>query len=134
MCRTTCLVHGSSRLHPPILVESIRLAAPLVPNPLHALLYHFGDCAHHQAGFVIFAQLALLSLFIILIFPILPIVRTCKITQTVSDSNQPLRKRLPGSQDVYRTISACIISSCSCRTAALASSTRFLAPAVSLPT
>jgi len=68
----------------------------LLPKPLHAMLCHFADCAHHPAGFVIFAQLALLCPFIILIFPILPIVRTCKITQTVSDSLHHLLKRLFG--------------------------------------
>jgi hypothetical protein len=68
----------------------------LLPEALHALLYHFGDCAHHPAGFIIIAQLALLSLFIILVFPILPIIGSCKITQTVSDSNQHLLKRLFG--------------------------------------
>jgi hypothetical protein len=36
----------------------------LLPKPLHALLDCFGDCAHYPAGFVIFAQLSLLSLFI----------------------------------------------------------------------
>jgi len=64
----------------------------LLPKLLHALLHCFGDCGHHPAGFVIFTQHALLSLFIILIFPILPIVRTCKITLTVSHSNQHLLK------------------------------------------
>ena len=68
----------------------------LPPKPLHALLYCFGDCAHYPAGFIVFAQLALLSIFIILIFPILPIVGTCKITQTGSYSNQCLFKRLFG--------------------------------------
>jgi hypothetical protein len=68
----------------------------LLPKPLHALLYCFGDSAHHPAGFVIFAQLALLSLFIRLIFPILPIVGTSKITQTISESNQHLLKHLLG--------------------------------------
>jgi len=58
-----------------------------LPIPLHALWYRFRDCAHHPAGFFIIAQLALLYLFIILIFPILPIFGTCKIAQTVSDSN-----------------------------------------------
>jgi hypothetical protein len=59
----------------------------LLPKSLHVLLERCGDCAHHPAGFVIFAQIALLSIFIILLFPIVPIVGTCKITQTVSDSN-----------------------------------------------
>jgi len=64
----------------------------LLPNPLHALLDHFGDCAHHPAWFVILAQLAQLSLLLILIVPILPIVGTCNITESVSDSNQLLLK------------------------------------------
>jgi len=41
-------------------------------------------------------HLALLCLFIILIFSILPIVGTCKISQTVSDSNHHLLKSLFG--------------------------------------
>jgi len=106
----------------------------LLPKPLHALLYRVSDCAHHSAGFVIFAQLVLLCLFIILIFPIFPMVGTCKITQTVSDSNQHLLKRLFGLLDANPASSACIISSCSFWTAASVSSTRFLAPAVSLST
>jgi len=66
----------------------------LLPKSLHALLDCFGDFAHYAAGFVISAHIALLSRFIIFLFPILPIVGTCKITQTVSDSNQHLLKRL----------------------------------------
>jgi hypothetical protein len=50
----------------------------------------------HTASFIIFAQLALFNVFIILIFPILPIVGTCKITHTISDSNQHLIKSLFG--------------------------------------
>jgi len=69
---------------PSQLCEFIKLHL-LLPIPLDALLYCCGDCAHHPARFVIFAQLAPLCVFIILIFPILPIVRTYKITQTVSD-------------------------------------------------
>jgi len=65
----------------------------LLRKPLHALQYHFGDCAHHPAGFIIFAQLALLCLFIF-IFSILLIIRTCKITQTGFDSNHHLLKSL----------------------------------------
>jgi hypothetical protein len=68
----------------------------LLPKPLHPLLYPLGDCAHQPPGFIIFAQLALLSLFIMLIFPMLPIVGTCKIYQTGSNSNQQLLKRLFG--------------------------------------
>ena len=78
-----------------------------VPKPLHALLYCSGDCAHHPAGFVILVQLALLSLFIILIFPIHSIIGTCKITQTVSDSNQHLLKHhcgLSGRQSCDRSM------------------------------
>jgi len=61
-----------------------------LPKRLEALLYHFGDCAHHPARFATFAQLALLCLFIILIFPILPIVGTCKITQTLPGRHRHL--------------------------------------------
>jgi hypothetical protein len=71
---------------PPWLSQFVELHL-LLPKFLHKLLDRFGDCSHHPAGFVIFAQLALLSLFVILIFPILPIVGNCKITETVSDSN-----------------------------------------------
>jgi len=67
---------------------------PRLRNPLLVLLHHFRNCAHHPAGFIIFAHLALLCLCIILIFPILPIVGTCKITQTVSNSNHHLQKCL----------------------------------------
>jgi hypothetical protein len=55
----------------------------LLPKPLNALLYHLGDCAHLTAGFVIIAQLVLLCLYI-LIYPILSIARSFKITQTDS--------------------------------------------------
>jgi len=73
----------------------------LLPRSLHPLLYRFGDCAHRPAELVIFAQHALLSLFIILISPILPIVRNCEITHTVSNSKHHLLKshfRLSGHQ------------------------------------
>jgi hypothetical protein len=92
----------------------------LLPKRLHVLLYRFGDCAHHPARFIIFAQLALLSLFIILVFPILPIVGTCKITQTVSDSNQHLLKhlfRLSGCQSCdfsIRHIVLLLLNRCLC--------------------
>jgi len=52
----------------------------VMPQPLHALRSLFGGFVHHPAGFVIVAQFALLCLFIVHIFPILPIVGTCKIT------------------------------------------------------
>jgi hypothetical protein len=55
----------------------------VLPKPLHALLHHFGDCSHHPARFVIMAALALLCLFIILIFSIIAIVGTCDIALTV---------------------------------------------------
>jgi len=66
----------------------------LLSKPLHVLLYRFGDCANHPAGFVLFAQLALLSLYIRLILLFLPIVGPCKISQTVSDRNQHLLNSL----------------------------------------
>jgi len=71
---------------PSRLILSVKLHLHLT-KPLHVLRHCFGDCAHHPARFIIFAQLALL---IMLIFPILPIVGTWKITQTVSDSNHHL--------------------------------------------
>jgi len=66
----------------------------LLPKPHHTLLYCFGGCAHHPAGFVIFAQPALLNLFNIIFCPILLVIGSCKITQTVTDTNQHLLKRL----------------------------------------
>jgi len=66
----------------------------LLPKPLNVLLYRVGGCAHHPAVFVIFSQIALLWLFVIHIFPILPIVGTFKIAHTVSDSNHHLPKHL----------------------------------------
>ena len=65
-----------------------------LPKHLHAMLCHLSECAHHPAGFILFAQLALLCLFIILIFPILPVIETCIMTQTVSDSKHHLQKHL----------------------------------------
>jgi len=64
----------------------------LLPKALHVVLYCFGDCAHHPARFIIFAQLAKLCIFLImiLVFPILHILETCKIAQTVLDSIQNL--------------------------------------------
>jgi len=62
------------------------------PKSVHLLLYHFRDRVHHPAGFIIFAQLALFWMFII--FPILLIVQTCKIAQSVSDSIPHLLIRL----------------------------------------
>jgi len=64
----------------------------LLPKSLQALLHLFGDCAHHPAGLVIIVPLALLCVFTILIFPILPIVGNCNIAQIVSNSNHHRRK------------------------------------------
>jgi len=66
----------------------------VLPKALHAEQFRFGDSAHHPARFIIFAQLAKLSIFliIILVFPILLIFRTCMIGQTVSNSIQHLLK------------------------------------------
>jgi len=59
-------------------------------NALHIALYSFEDCAHHPARFLIFPQLAKLCIFFISIsvFPIMYIIGTWKIPQTVSDSIQ----------------------------------------------
>jgi len=81
------------RIPPSQLCQFVKLHL-LPPTSLHALLYRFRDCAHHPAGFIIFSQLALLCICIM--FPILLIVWTCKITQTVSNSIQHLLKQLSG--------------------------------------
>jgi len=92
----------------------------LRPKPLHALLNCFGDCAHHPARFLIVAQLGLLCPFVTLIIPIFPIVRTCMITQTVSDSNHHLLKSLFGHYDCqFRNFSMLyfillLLNSCLC--------------------
>jgi hypothetical protein len=92
----------------------------LLQKSLQALLAHIGDCAHHPAGFVIFTQLALLSLSIILIFTILPIMGTYMITQTVSASNRHLLKSLfglPGHQShdfSLRQIVLLLLNRCLC--------------------
>ena len=67
---------------------------PLLPQPLHALLYSFGHYAHHPAVFVMCPQFALLCLFMIIIFPVLPIINTCKITHTdLNRDNHPVKSR-----------------------------------------
>jgi len=86
----------------------------LLPKPLNVLLYRFSDCAHHPAGFVIFAQLALLSLFIILIFPIFP---SSELARSLGLSPIPTSissNVFSGFLDVNPASSACVISSCSC--------------------
>jgi len=70
---------------------------------IRAMLYRFGDCAQHPAGFAIFGQLAQLRIFfiIILVFPFLPIVWNCKLAETISNGVQHLLKccfRLSGCQ------------------------------------
>jgi hypothetical protein len=113
MWYTLYLVHNSSLLHPPIRVVSIHegLSASAVTSPCADEL--FGDFAHHPAGFVIFAQLAQLYLFIIYIFPSLPIVRTFNITQTVTDNNNHLQKCLVESRFVNPVFLALFLLSCS---------------------
>jgi len=64
----------------------------LQPKPLHALGYDVGYYAHNPAGLLILAQLAMLCLFFILLFPILPINGACNIVQTVSSRNHHLMK------------------------------------------
>ena len=89
---TSSLSHGCSWLRPPVPVAWVPQAPSPSPNALHAVLYCFGDCAHLPARFIIFEPLAELciSSIINLVFPILLIFGTFKITQTVSDSIQPL--------------------------------------------
>jgi hypothetical protein len=88
------LFWGSSQLHPAITVGSIPHVSSPSPKPLNALLHCVGDCAHYPPRFVIFAVLALLCHFAILIFRIIAIVGTCDITQTVPNSNHHHVKHL----------------------------------------
>jgi len=75
-----------SGLHPFIKRNMILLVT------LQAVVYHFGECAHHLAVFVIFAHLVQLCIFfiMILIFPFLLPARTSKIMQTELSSIQHL--------------------------------------------
>ena len=99
----------------------------LLLKPLNVLVYYFGDCAQYPARSIIFAPHALLYIFIIPSFPILPIVGTCKIAQPASDSNCHLWKHFfgqsghqshvlsyPHSFLLLRIQSLCIIYSVSC--------------------
>ena len=100
----------------------------LLPKSLDVVLNHFGNSALHPARFVIFAQLAPLCIWIIvLIIPVLFLVRTCKIAQTMSDSIQHLmtsRFWLSGCQshissisDIFLLVlnrSICVFNSLSC--------------------
>lgn len=104
------------------------------PTSLHALLYRSRDCAHHPAGFAIFAPLGQLCIFIILICLILLLIGTYKIAQTVSEGNQNLLKHFLSSLLVNPTFSACLISSCSWVVVVAAFSTRVLATVVPLST
>jgi len=108
----------------------------LLPKSLHAVLYCFGDPAHHPAWFVIVTQHDKLCIVfsIFFVIPILRIVRTCKITQTVSDSNEHLSKRFSRRSSCCSRVSAVLISSWICIIAVSASWTHFLATEVSLLT
>jgi len=61
-----------------------------LPKTLHVMLYCFRDCAHHPAGFVIFAKLAQLRVMfiIILVFPsygvLIPIINTIFIESSTA--------------------------------------------------
>jgi hypothetical protein len=87
MFESTFLVHGRSWLRPVIMFLFISQASSASAKHLHAVLYGVCNCAHHQVACIIFAQLALLCLLIIRIIPILPMIRSLKITHTVSDRN-----------------------------------------------
>jgi len=93
-----CPVHWISfrevvgRLPPSWLCEFVKPHL-LLPKSVQAVLYWFRDFAHHPAGFVIFAQLAQLCIFIIfLMISVLMLVGSSKIAQTVPDTSQHLFK------------------------------------------
>ena len=117
-----------SRVSPGRLCQFVKLHLVL-PTTLHAMLYHFGDWPYHLAGFVIFTQLPLLRTFfiMILLFPILLSVGTCKIARTISDGVEHLFKccfRLGCCQSRHFSVShiflllpnccLCIVNSLSC--------------------
>jgi len=86
---------------------------------LHAILYCFRDFAHHPAGFLIFPNLAprKIIFIIILVFPILPIIGTCNIAQTISDGVEHLLQscfRLGGCQSHLLSISHIILLLLNC--------------------
>jgi len=96
------LTEGVSRVSLSRLWQLVNLHL-LWPKTLHALLYSFGDCANHPARFVIFAQLAQPWNFFInvVVVPIILIVGSCKMAQTVSHSIKRLLQcsfGLPGCQ------------------------------------
>jgi len=86
-----------NRIHPFRLRQFIKPYLVL-PKSLFELFDQFGDCAHHPAGSIIFAQLAPLWIFfiVVLIFSILLIIGTCKITQSVSNNIQHLLEWFSG--------------------------------------
>jgi len=112
---------------PPVLYISLTAVVGLVPtsplrqivNPyvlllktLHAMLYHFGTCAHCPASSVNIALLLRQHciILIMLVLPILNIIRTCKIAQTVSDSIQcHLRYGVRLSGSCWRVLKICHI-------------------------
>jgi len=65
-------------------------------KPPQGLLCYSGQCANYPAGFFIVAHQALRCLFNIQIFPMLPIVGSCKITESVLDSDDYLHRSLFG--------------------------------------
>ena len=107
----------------------------LLAKPLHAALYWFGDCADHPAGFVIFAQLALLCI-IVFFFNFsssssLELARSLRLFPIAFSISSNV---FSGSLVVNPTFSTLLISSCFCLIAVSASSTCILATAVSLST
>jgi len=77
---------------PPSQLRHFVKAHLLLPEPLHAVLNCFGDCAHHPARLIVFTQLPQhwILFIIVFVFPILPIVGPCIIAQTVSNRIQHL--------------------------------------------
>jgi len=92
-CHPRLLISLTGRVDrdlPSLLYQFVKLYLLLL-NTVHVLLYRCGDCALHLVKFLMFAYLAQ-HCMLFLIFPILVIVRACKITQNVSNSIQHFLK------------------------------------------
>jgi len=128
--------HGSSQPHSPIPVVLIRKASSGMPKSLHTLLYCFWDCPYYPARFVVFVQLARVWIFFVIcrVFPVLLIVGTCKVAQTIILSIEHLQNCFPDFVVVDPACSTSLMPSCSCLISVSESWSRILATLVLIST